>query len=74
MREILAQPLLLGMNLVALIGFAIMLLGMRAGRLTILRRSFGSHRFISSQRATLSTALMGLGSTLVLLGLYLSPR
>ena len=74
MREILTQPLLLGMNLIALIGFAIMLLGMRAGRLTILRRSFGTYRSRSSQGATLSTGLMGLGSTLVLLGIYLLPR
>jgi hypothetical protein len=74
MREIITQPLLLGMNLVTLIGFAIMLLGMRAGRPTIFRHSFGSRRLISSQRAILSTALMSLGSTLVILGIYLTPR
>ena len=74
MREILTQPLLLGMDLITLIGFAIMLLGMRAARLTILRRSFGTYRSLSSQRATLSTALMGIGSILALLGIYLLPR
>ena len=73
MSEIITQPLLLGMNILALIGFAITLLGMRAGRPTIRRNSFGSHRFVSSQRATLGIALMGLGSILVLLGVYLAP-
>jgi len=74
MREILTQNLLLGMNIVTLIGFTIMLLGMRAGRPTALRRSFGSPRFIGNQRTGLSTALMGAGTVLVILGIYLTPR
>jgi len=74
MREMLTQNLLLGMNLLTLIGFAVMLLGMRTARPTILRRSVGSRRFFGNQRTGLSTALMGAGSALVILGIYLIPR
>jgi hypothetical protein len=67
----LTQSLLLGMNLVTLIGFAVILLAMRVGRPTIIRRSIGSRRFVSFQRVALSTALMVLGSVLVIWGIYL---